>query len=142
PIAAIQRSMGPSGRWRLLIPASETRLGTAYGRDIEEQTQMTGNAKAAWMRYALAIKDDDIWRNIELSKDLQQGWGFTEGQQSGNVGKVGGTHYALTLNDGQGRIVQHDDASVDSGCRGGNRNIRTSDVAHITHIRAHLDMAP
>src|SRR5262249_21931817 len=142
PISSIERRLGPPSRGRLLILASEARLGTAYGRDIKEQTHMTGNPKAAWMRYALAIKDNDIWRNIELSKDLQQGWGFTEGQQAGNVGEVGGTHYALTLDDGQGRIVQHDDASVDSGCRGGNRNIRTSDVAHITHIRAHLDMAP
>ena len=72
--------MGTSGRWRLRIPASETRLGTAYGWDIEEQPHMTGNPKAARMRYALAIKDHDIWRNIELGKDLQQGWGFTEGQ--------------------------------------------------------------
>ena len=32
---------------------------------------MTGNPKAAWMCNALAIKDDDIWSRIELSKDLQ-----------------------------------------------------------------------
>ena len=103
---------------------------------------MAGNPKAAWMCYALAIKDDDIWSNIEPSKDLQQGWGFTEGQQAGNVGEVSSAYYALTLDDDQGYVVQHDDASVGSGCSRSNRNIRTSDVANITHIRAHLDMAP
>ena len=51
---------------------------------------MTGNPKAAWMRNALAIKDDDIWSRIKLGKDLQQGWGLTEGQQSRNVGEGGG----------------------------------------------------
>ena len=71
--------MGSSGRWWLLITASETRLGTAYGGDIEEQTHMTGNPKAARMRYALAIKDDNIWSRVELGKDLQQGWSLTEG---------------------------------------------------------------
>src|SRR5712691_5311463 len=103
--------MGPSGRWWLLITASETRLGTAYGGDIEQQTHMTGNLKAAWMRHALAIKDDNIRSNIELGKDLQQGWGFTEGQQSGNVGEVGGAHGALTLDYSKRRVVQNDDAS-------------------------------
>ena len=102
---------------------------------------MTGNPKAAWMRYALAIKDNDIWRNIELGKDLQQGRGFTEGQQSGNVGEVGGAHGALTLDDRKRRVVQNDDASLDGGCGGGDRDIRPSNVAKITHRRAHLDMA-
>jgi hypothetical protein len=32
---------------------------------------MTGNPKAAWMRNALAIKDNDIWSSIELGKNLQ-----------------------------------------------------------------------
>ena len=77
---------------------------------------MAGNPKAAWMRYALAIKDNDIWSNIELSKDLQQGWGFTERQQSRNVGEVGGAHCALTLDDGKCRVVQNDYASVYGGC--------------------------
>jgi hypothetical protein len=103
---------------------------------------MTGNPKAAWMRNALAIKDDDVWSTIELSKDLQQGWGFTEGQQSGNVGEVGSAHYALTLDDGKGRVVQHDDASVGSGCGRRDRYICARDVANIMPIRAHLDMAP
>jgi hypothetical protein len=61
---------------------------------------MAGNPEAAWMRQALAIKDDNIWSNIELGKDLQQGWGFTEGQQAGNVGEVDRTLDALTLDDG------------------------------------------
>ena len=134
--------MGPSGRWWLLITTSETRLGTAYSGDIEKQTYMTSNPKAAWMRNALAIKDDDIWSSIKLGKDLQQGWGFTEGQQSGNVGEVGGTHSTLTLDYRQRRVVQNDDASVDGGCGWGDRYIRTSNVANITHRRAHLDMAP
>jgi len=77
-MASIQRSMGSAGRRWLLITARETRLGTAYGGDIEEQTHMTGNPQAAWMRNALAIKDDDIWSTLELGKGLQQGWGFTE----------------------------------------------------------------
>jgi hypothetical protein len=71
--------MNPSGRRRLLVTTSKTRLGTAYGRDIEEQTHMTGNPQAAWMCNTLAIKNDDVWSTIELGKDLQQGWGFTEG---------------------------------------------------------------
>ena len=79
---------------------------------------MAGNPKAAWMCNALAIQDDDIWSSIELSKDLQQGWGLTEGQQAGNVGKASSAYYALTLDDGQGYVVQHDDTSVDSGCCG------------------------
>jgi hypothetical protein len=40
---------------------------------------MTGNPQAAWMCNTLAIKNDDVWSTIELGKDLQQGWGFTEG---------------------------------------------------------------
>ena len=71
--------MGPSVRWWLLVTPRETRLGTAYGGDIEQQTHMAGNAKAAWMRNALAVKDDDIWSSIELGENLQQGRGFTEG---------------------------------------------------------------
>src|SRR5438876_4980794 len=126
--------MGPSGRGWLLIPAGETRLGTAYGGDIEEQPHMTGNPEATWMCNTLAIKNDDIWSTLELRKDLQQGRGFTEGQQAGNVGEVGGAHDALTLDHGQGCVVQHDDASVDSGCSGGHRDIRANDVANIMHM--------
>jgi hypothetical protein len=70
PISAIQRRMGPAGRWWLLITAREPRLGAAYGGDIEQQTHMTGNPQAAWMGNALAIKDDDIWSRIKLGKDL------------------------------------------------------------------------
>jgi hypothetical protein len=66
---------------------------------------MAGNPKAAWMGNALTVKDDDIWSRIELSEDLQQSWGFTEGQQAGNVGEVGAAHQALTLDDGQGGVV-------------------------------------
>jgi hypothetical protein len=62
-----------------LLTASKTRLGTAYGRDIEEQTHMTGNPQATWMCHTLTIKNDDVWSTLELGKDLQQGWGFTEG---------------------------------------------------------------
>jgi len=103
---------------------------------------MTGNPKAAWMRQALAIKDDNIWSNLELGKDLQQGWGFTEGQQAGNVGEVDRTLDALTLDDGQGRVVQHNDSSVYGKCSRSDRYICPSDVAYITYIRAYLDMAP
>jgi len=39
---------------------------------------MTGNTQATWMRNALAVKDDDVWSNVQLGKDLQQGWSFTE----------------------------------------------------------------
>ncbi len=127
--------MGPSGRWWLLITTSETRLGTAYSGDIEKQTYMTSNPKAAWMRNALAIKDDDIWSSIKLGKDLQQGWGFTEGQQSGNVGEVGGTHGALTLDDRQRRVVQNDGASADGGCGGSDRDIRTRNVPQQRNTR-------
>jgi hypothetical protein len=40
---------------------------------------MTGNPKAAWMRNALAVKDDDIWNGLDVSENLQQGRGLTEG---------------------------------------------------------------
>src|SRR5438874_12421119 len=103
---------------------------------------MTGNTKAPWMGNALAVKDHDIWSHLELRKDLQQGWGFAEGQQPGDVGEVRCGHNPLTLHHGKRRVVQNDYASIDSRCGRDDGDICTGNVANLMHIRAHLDRAP
>ncbi len=81
--------MGPATRPGFPILADQTCLGAAERRQIEEHTEVAGQAEAPRMSSPLTVADDQVRRRLELREGLQQRGDLPEGQISRNVREAG-----------------------------------------------------
>jgi hypothetical protein len=65
--------------------AYETAFGTADRGKIQENSQMTRNAEASWMRHALSIAEQDIRLPLEFAEGGKEGGSLAKREETRDI---------------------------------------------------------
>ncbi len=81
----------------LFVLSHQQRLGAADGGLVEQYSEVTGNPKAARVRQAVAVYENQIGLCAQAGEGSQQHGTFTKGKQTRNIGKpqLAARHAAL-----------------------------------------------
>ena len=130
-----QLCVAPCDYVRLFVCARQPGLCATYGRHVEKEAQVAGDAKASRVGDALAVDKQDVRRGVKGLKHGDEDGSLPEGEQSRDIWechfRVGNT----ALNGFQIRVAQDDHSSRDPTVRPNTRYIKTCNQLGVPYKR-------
>ena len=83
------------------MTADEAALGHAYGRDVEEEAEVAGDAEAPLVGEAVAVHEEDVRRALQLLEGAGEDGDLAEGEEAGDVGEGDGLVDGVLLDEAE-----------------------------------------
>ena len=105
---------GGAGRGVL---AGEPAFGHADGRQVEEESQVAGNAEAPGVRVAVAVDEDEVRGVFEALEGEGEQGDFAESEEAGDIGEGDGGLEDVVLDEMEVRVGEDNDGGAGEALR-------------------------